>query len=456
MRIEDLHEECGILALQQSSITMCAFGLHALQHRGQEAFGIVSFNAGGDIVRHVRGKGYVSSFFTEQVDDSVLDIVVGHVRYSTSGGSKDGTQPIMFTYRGRSAAIAHNGNITNASYLTDELVRLGCVFSTDIDTEIIANMMMLDQSRDFLSVLLSVLLKVEGAYSIVIAYDGMVIGIRDALGIRPLVLGKTCDGYVLASESCAFQVLNAEFVRDVAPGELLVIKGKEVTSSHALFSNIGKKFCIFEYVYFSRADSFCEGQFVYEVRKRIGEQLACEHPTVDTGDVVVVPTPDSSIPVAIGYSRACQLPMELGLIRNNYTGRTFIQPSESKRMQASRLKYGINKSVVNGKNVVLMDDSLVRGITLLNVVQALRANGAKSIHVKISSPPVKYSCFYGIDTPDPSALLARLIANEDLATYLNADSVDYLSIDGLKKAVGGTGYCDACFTGDYPIKCKAQ
>jgi amidophosphoribosyltransferase len=453
---DKLHEECAIFGILNSeeAAPLAALGLHALQHRGQEAAGIVSFD-GLQFPAH-RGIGLVGDIFGRQ---SVIErlsgqAAIGHTRYSTTGEPMmRNVQPLYADLAFGGMAIAHNGNLTNALTLRRELVHQGCIFQSTTDTEIIIHLMATRRGT-IVERLISSLRQVEGAYSIVALASYMLIGVRDPLGVRPLVLGKLGDSHILASESCAFDIIGAEYVRDIKPGELIVID-EEGLHSHFPFPPTPSRFCIFEYIYFSRPDSMVEGTSVYEARKRIGMELAKEAPT--DADVIV-PIPDSGVPAAIGFSQAAGTPFEYGIIRNHYVGRTFIEPSDEIRHLGVKLKHSANRAYLTGKRVVLVDDSIVRGTTSRKIVEMVRQAGAKEVHMRISSPPTTNSCFYGVDTPERSSLLAANMNVEEMRQLIGADSLRFISIEGLYRAMGqekrdpeSPHYCDACFTGEYPI-----
>lgn len=453
---DKLHEECavfGILGTEEAA-ALTALGLHALQHRGQEAAGIVSYD-GNQFPAH-RDMGLVGDIFSRQ---SIMQrlaghAAIGHTRYSTTGETMmRNIQPLYADLEFGGLAVAHNGNLTNALTMRKELVHQGCIFQSTTDTEIIIHLMAIRRGT-VVERLISSLRQVEGAYSIVALAGNTLIGVRDPLGVRPLVLGRLGDTHILASESCAFDIIGADYVRDIKPGELIVID-EEGLHSHYPFPPMPSRFCVFEYIYFARPDSVVEGTSVYEARKRIGMELAKESPT--DADVIV-PIPDSGVPAAIGFSQAAGTPFEYGIIRNHYVGRTFIEPSDEIRHLGVKLKHSANRAYITGKRVVLVDDSIVRGTTSRKIVEMVRQAGAKEVHMRISSPPTTNSCFYGVDTPERSALLAAKNNVEEMRQLIGADSLSFISIDGLYRAMGqnkrdenAPHYCDACFTGEYPI-----
>ncbi len=453
---DKLHEECAIFGIlgNDEAAALAALGLHALQHRGQEAAGIVSFD-GHQFPAH-REIGLVGDIFGRQ---SVMERLtgqsaIGHTRYSTTGEPMmRNVQPLFADLEFGGLAIAHNGNLTNALTKRRELVHQGCIFQSTTDTEIIIHLMATRRGT-VVERLISSLRQIEGAYSIVTLTKDMLIGVRDPLGVRPLVLGQLADSYILASESCAFDIIGAEYVRDIEPGELIVID-EEGLRSHFPFPPMPSRFCVFEYIYFSRPDSIVEGTSVYEARKRIGMELAQEAP-IDAD--VIVPIPDSGVPAAIGFSQAADIPFEYGIIRNHYVGRTFIEPSDEIRHLGVKLKHSANRAYITGKRVVLVDDSIVRGTTSRKIVEMVRQAGASEVHMRVSSPPTTHSCFYGVDTPEREALLAAGNDVEEMRQLIGADSLCFVSIDGLYRAMGqhhrdsdAPYYCDACFTGEYPI-----
>lgn len=455
---DKLKEECGIFGVygHEDAATLTVLGLHALQHRGQEATGIVSYN-GKNFNAHrapeMVGKAYSDPVIMEELRGT---IAVGHNRYSTTGEtSRRNIQPLYADLSFGGFALAHNGNLTNAEKLRCDLVLQGALFQSTSDTEVILHLMARMNGKSVAERFVEALKPVEGAYSLIATDGNCLIGIRDPHGIRPLVLGRLGDAHILASESCALDIIGAEFVRDVEPGELIVIDDDGVRSKRPFETKLSR-LCVFEYIYFARPDSFMDGTSVYEARKKIGAELAREAPCPDAD--LVVPVPDSGVPAAIGYAEASGKPFELGIIRSHYIGRTFIQPTDSVRHLGVKMKHNANRAYIEGKKVVLIDDSIVRGTTSKKIVDMMRQAGATEVHMRISSPPNSYSCFYGIDTPSTEELLAHRMSVEEIRDYIGADSVAYLSIDGLYKAVGEKGrnnenpqYCDACFTGEYTV-----
>jgi len=458
---DHLHEECAVFGIYGSkdAAAHAALGLHALQHRGQEAAGIVA--AGNGQFHAHREIGLVGDIFGEArvIDQLEGTMAIGHTRYSTTGKPNlRNVQPLFADLEFGGFAIAHNGNLTNAVGIRHELVCRGCIFQSTTDTEIIVHLMA-TSSGTVVDRIVSALRQVDGAYSIVAVAENCVIGARDPHGVRPLVLGQLGDAYILASESCAFDIIGADYVRDIDPGELVVLDENGI-HSHRPFPPAQQRFCIFEYIYFSRPDSVIEGLSVYQARKQIGAELAREAP-VDVD--LVVPVPDSGVPSAIGYAHEAGVPYEMGIIRNHYVGRTFIEPSSEIRHLGVKLKHNANRAHIEGKRVVLVDDSIVRGTTSSKIVEMVRNAGAKEVHMRIASPPTTHSCFYGVDTPERDQLLASRLDIEGMRKLIGCDSLAFISMDGLYRAMGAPGrdpdapaYCDACFSGDYPIRLTDQ
>ncbi|RYY23757.1 MAG: amidophosphoribosyltransferase [Sphingomonadales bacterium] len=459
---DKLREECGVFGVSgvEGAAALVALGLHALQHRGQEAAGITSFN-GHEFHTH-RAMGQVAGNFDR--DDVIRalggSVACGHVRYATTGASAiRNVQPLYADLASGGFAIAHNGNISNAVRLRRDLVRRGAIFQSTSDTEVIIHLVATSQYRTLIDRFIDALKQVEGAYSLIVMTPEGMVACRDPLGIRPLVMGKLDDAVIFASETVALDVVGAEYVRDVEPGELVIVKGSEITS-HKPFASAAPRPCIFEFVYFSRPDSISEDRSVYSVRKAIGAQLAIESP-VDAD--LIVPVPDSGVPAAIGYAQQSGIPFELGIIRSHYVGRTFIQPGDKVRHLGVKLKHNANRELIKGKRVVLVDDSIVRGTTSLKIVQMMREAGAAEVHLRVASPPTRHSCFYGVDTPERTKLLAAKLDLGGMTDFIHADSLAFVSIDGLYKALGearradiNPRYCDACFTGDYPTTLTDQ
>ncbi len=460
---DKLREECGVFGAVgvAQAAPLVALGLHALQHRGQEAGGIVAHDPVQGF-NNARRFGYVRDNFTSQ---SVMDtlpgpLAIGHVRYSTSG-TKGATairdvQPFFGEFAMGGAAIAHNGNITNADLLRRELIERGSIFQSSSDSECIIHLMARSLQRSHAERLKDALRRVEGAFSVIAMTRTKLIGVRDPLGVRPLVLGRVGEGWVLASETCALDIIGAEFVREVEPGEMVVIEDGEA-HSHRPFEPKRPRFCIFEHVYFSRPDSILGGRSVYETREAIGRELAREAPVEAD---LVCPVPDSGTPAAIGYSQQSGVPYGMGIVRNQYVGRTFIEPGEQIRNMGVRLKLNVNRALVAGKRVVLVDDSVVRGTTSRKIKEMILDAGAAEVHFRIASPPTAWPCFYGVDTPQREKLLAATMSEEEMRGHLGVDSLRFISLDGLYRAVGeaqgrdpdAPQYCDACFSGEYPVE----
>ncbi len=453
------HEECGVFGVygHKDAAALTALGLHALQHRGQEACGIVSVE--GENFHAHRALGLVDATFSSA---AVMDMLkgnkaIGHNRYATSGDTiLRNVQPVYGDLSFGGFAIAHNGNLTNAYKIREGLVKKGSIFQSTSDTEVIVHLVATAaEGTPILDRLKQALTIVQGAYSLVAATADEMIGLRDPYGVRPLLLGKLGDAYILTSESCGLDIIGAELVRDVRPGEAVVVNDNGVEFVQ-LLPQQSKRFCIFEYVYFARPDSVLENKSVYHTRRQIGVELAKEAPCI--GADIVVPVPDSGVPSAIGYAAQSGLPFELGIIRNHYVGRTFIEPTDQIRHLGVKLKHNANKAYIKGKSIVLVDDSIVRGTTSRKIVEMVREAGAREVHMRISSPPTKHSCYYGIDTPDSAELMANRFSIDDIRKQINVDSLAYISLDGLYRAVGeakrdpeNPGFCDACFSGKYPI-----
>ena len=454
---DKLREECGIFGAINASDASAAtaLGLHALQHRGQEAAGITSFD--GTEFYSRRGLGHVAENFSSS--DAIAELpgymAAGHVRYSTTGGSGlRNVQPLYADLASGGFAVAHNGNISNAQTLRRDLVRRGAIFQSTSDTEVIIHLVATSRYPTIIDRLTDALRMVEGAYALIVMTPEGMIGCRDPLGIRPLVMGRMGDAIVFASETVAFDVVGAEFIREIEPGELVRVDFDGQIESLHPFGKHRARPCIFEHVYFSRPDSFFAGQSVYAARKAIGEQLAIESPVEAD---LVVPVPDSGVPAAIGFAQQSGVPFELGIIRSHYVGRTFIQPSDGIRHSSVKRKHNANRELVAGKRVVLIDDSIVRGTTSMKIVDMMREAGASEVHFRVASPPTAHSCFYGVDTPERAKLLAAQMDVEPMRQFIKADSLAFVSIDGLYRAVGSEHrdkscpqFCDACFTGDYP------
>ncbi len=455
---DHFHDECGVFAVygHPDAAALAALGLHALQHRGQEAAGIVAYD-GRQFSAH-RGSGLVGDNFSSKEVIARLPgaMAIGHNRYATTGEvALRNIQPLFFEMELGGVAICHNGNLTNSYQLRRQLVRRGSLFQSTSDTEVINHLIATSLKETVVDRLIDALRQIEGAYSLAAMSQDSVIGLRDPLGVRPLVLGRLGDAWIVTSETCALDIIGGEFVRDVEPGEIVII-GAGGLKSLKPFAAEPPKLCVFEYIYFARPDSVVEGHSVYEARKRIGRELAREAP-VDAD--IVVPVPDSGVPAALGYAAEAGLPFELGIIRNHYVGRTFIEPTDQIRHLGVRLKHNANRANLEGKRVILVDDSIVRGTTSTKIVEMVRHAGAREVHMRISSPPTTHPCFYGIATPSRDQLLAARFDVEQMAAHIGVDSLAFISIDGLYRAMGEAGrdpltprFCDACFTGDYPIR----
>ncbi|MEM7007626.1 MAG: amidophosphoribosyltransferase [Thermodesulfobacteriota bacterium] len=456
-----LKEECGVFGifnnLEASNLTY--LGLHALQHRGQESAGIVTSD-GVNLHNH-RAMGLVSDIFSEEVLAELPGKnAIGHVRYSTTGSSQiKNMQPIVINYHRGSLAIAHNGNLTNAKSLRDELESEGAIFQSTTDTEVIVHLIAKSKEEKLVKRIIEALMRCKGAYSLLFMTPEYIIAARDPYGFRPLVMGKIGDSPVFASESCAFDLIEADFEREVEPGEIVVINSEGVESFKP-FGEVKHAYCVFEYIYFARPDSFLTGRNVYQVRKELGKQLAREHPA--DADIVVA-VPDSGVPSAMGFAEEAGLPLELGLLRSHYMGRTFIEPQQSIRNFGVKLKLNAIGEVLRDKKVVIIDDSIVRGTTSRKIVKMIKAAGAKEVHMRISSPPTKFSCYYGIDTPLKEELIANSLTIDEIRKYITSDSLGYLSMQGVMSAVqaakkvnGKEHFCNACFTGKYPVELTDQ
>jgi amidophosphoribosyltransferase len=454
---DHFHEECGVFGVwgHGEAAALVALGLHALQHRGQEAAGIVTYD-GKQFPAH-RAMGLVGEHFSSKdvIQRLTGNSAIGHVRYATTGEvAMRNVQPLYNDFDFGGFAICHNGNLTNSYHLRRQLMRRGCLFQSTSDTEVINHLVSTSLKHTVEERVVDALRQVEGAYSLVALTADGIMGVRDPLGVRPLVLGKLGDAWILASETCALDIIGADFVRDIEAGEFVTINALGVQSTKP-FERRRNRFCVFEYIYFARPDSVVDGHNVYEVRKRIGAELARES-RVDAD--IVVPVPDSGVPAAIGFAQESGLPFELGIIRNHYVGRTFIEPTDQIRHLGVKLKHNANRAKLAGKRVVLVDDSIVRGTTSTKIVEMVRQAGAREVHMRVSSPPTSHSCFYGIATPERDKLLASRMDAAEMGRFIGADSLAFISIDGLYRAMGEPGrdpkapkFCDACFSGDYPI-----
>lgn len=453
---DTLREECGVFGIfgHPDAAAITALGLHALQHRGQEAAGIVTTD--GRRFHSERRLGLVGDAFSKKsvIDQLVGHAAIGHVRYSTTGETiLRNVQPLFAELDGGGFSVAHNGNLTNGLTLRRNLIREGAIYQSTSDTEVVLHLVARSRRTRIVERFIEALRQIEGAYSLVALTNKKLIGARDPLGIRPLVLGELDGRYILASETCALDIIGARFVRDVENGEIVVISDDGIESLKP-FPPQAARPCIFEYIYFARPDSVVHGRNVYEVRKKMGAQLASESaPEAD----VVIPVPDSGVPAAIGFAQTSGIPYELGIIRNHYVGRTFIQPTQAVRELGVRMKHSANRAVIAGKRIVLVDDSLVRGTTSVKIVQMMRDAGAREVHFRIASPPITHPDYYGIDTPDKDKLLAATMDLEGMRRFIGADSLAFLSIEGIYRAMGHPRrdparpqFTDHCFTGDYP------
>ncbi|MBV7256827.1 amidophosphoribosyltransferase [Pacificimonas sp. WHA3] len=459
---DKLREECGVFGVYgtEGAAAVAALGLHALQHRGQEAAGITSFD--GKLFHTKREMGHVAGNFDSE--DAIRQLpghtAIGHVRYSTTGETAmRNVQPLFAELSSGGFAVAHNGNISNALHLRKALNRRGSIFQSTSDTEVLIHLVATSAYRPPLDRFIDALKQVEGAYSLVCLTPEGMIACRDPLGIRPLVLGRLEESLIVASETVALDIVGATFIRQIDPGEMLVINEKGMRSLRP-FGDRDARPCVFEHVYFSRPDSVLDGNSVYQVRKNIGAELAKEGP-VDAD--IVIPVPDSGNPAALGFAQESLIPFEQGIIRSHYVGRTFIQPGQGIRDLSVKLKHNANRGLVEGKRIILVDDSIVRGTTSLKIVQMMRDAGAKEVHMRIASPPTRNPCFYGVDTPDRSKLLAAQMDVERMRSFIKADTLAFISVDGLYRALGEEErsdqkpqYCDACFTGAYPTSLTDQ
>ena len=456
--MRQINEECGIFGIHNSedASALTALGLHALQHRGQEGCGIVSFD--GKNFHSEKRNGLVGDNFTNKDVFKKLpgNFAIGHNRYSTTGETSiRNIQPFFADLYGGGVSIAHNGNLTNAIQLRENLVKGGAIFRTTTDTETIVQLIAKSSRNKIVDKIIDALFQIQGGYSLVILTNKKLIGIRDPLGIRPLILGKSKNSYVLASETCALDIIGAKFIREVENGEIIVIE-QDTFRSLKPFPQKKSRPCVFEYIYFARPDSLLKGKCAYEYRKRFGHELAKESENI--GDIVV-PVPDSGVPAALGFAQHKKINFELGLIRNHYVGRTFIEPVQNIRSLGVKLKLSANMSSIKNKSVILIDDSLVRGTTCHKIVKMLYDSGAKQVHVRIASPEIKFPDFYGIDMPTKKELLAANNDLEGMREYIKADSLKFLSIDGMYRALCGEArnkiypqYTDHYFTGEYPIE----
>ena len=457
-KLDKLREECGVFGISNhpDAATMVALGLHSLQHRGQEGCGIISYD--GSTFHSEKRQGLVGDHFTK--GDSIKKLpgnfAIGHNRYSTTGeASFRNIQPFFADIHGGGLAISHNGNLTNALLLRESLVKEGAIFRTTSDTETIVQLIAKSKRDKIIDKIIDTLFQIQGGYALVLMTEKKLIGIRDPFGIRPLVIGKLKDSYIFASETCALDLIGAKYLRDVENGEIVVIEDSKLIS-YKPFPPRKARPCVFEYIYFARPDSLIENKCAYEYRKKLGEELAKES---DIKADMVVPVPDSGVPAALGYSQYTNKKFELGLIRNHYVGRTFIEPTQSIRSLGVKLKLSSTKTMIKNKSIVLIDDSLVRGTTCFKIVKMLYDAGAKEVHVRIACPKIMYPDFYGVDMPTKKELLANNKTEEEMCTYIKAKTLKFLSLDGLYKALGlgkrNSSYpqlSDHYFTGEYPIK----
>ena len=450
-----MREYCGIFGIYNNpnAAYYTYLGLYALQHRGQESSGIAVTN--GKRITYHRDFGLVSNVFkTPQLQSLSGFVAIGHNRYSTSGASDspDNVQPIVVSYKYGQMAIVHNGNLVNALELKEKLEEEGSIFRGTTDSEVIVHLIVKSKRKKFLERLADALLKLKGAYSLLVMTNKKLIAIRDPWGFRPLCMGELDGSPVFASETCAFDLIGAKYIRDVEPGEIIVIENGQMTSHYLLKRDFCRKSqCIFEFIYFARPDSKIFGKSVYQVRKELGKRLAVEHPVEAD---VVIPVPDSGVVPALGFSQQSGIPFEMGLIRNHYVGRTFIKPEQKLRDISVRVKLNPIPHLLEGKRVVVVDDSIVRGTTSRKIIRMLKEAGAKEVHMRISSPPTKFPCYFGIDTPTKDQLIASNCSVEEIRKYIEADSLGYLSLEGMIEAAGGerAEFCTACFDGSYPIE----
>ncbi len=449
--MKSLNEKCAVVGVfnHAEASTLAYFALHALQHRGQEAAGISTSDGHKHFL--IKDKGLVDQVFNPQKLQTLQgDMAIGHTRYGITGDDSIlDAQPVFARYDLGEMSIVHNGNLTNAKEVRDALIKKGAIFQSYMDTENLIHLIAKSDQEHLTDRIIDAVKKIEGAYSLIFLSRSKMFAMRDPHGFRPLSLGRLGEGYVVASESCAFDLIGAEFVRDVEPGELLIFEKDKAPKSIKLYEP-QPKHCIFEYVYFARPDSRVFGQNVYEVRKEMGKALAIEQP-VDAD--MVVPVPDSGIATALGYSQQSGIPFEMAIMRNHYVGRTFIEPTQQMRDLKVKMKLSPISSLIEGKKLIVIDDSIVRGTTSRQIVRMLKAAGAAEVHMRISSPPTTDPCFYGVDTPDKDKLIAANMSIDEIAAYIEADSLAFLTSEALIRSANGSGnnYCTACFTGDYVI-----
>ncbi len=448
--LENVNEKCAVVGIfnHKDASKLAYFGLHALQHRGQEAAGISSGD--GKKLHTIKDRGLVSQVFNNDILENTLvgDMAIGHTRYSTAGDDSIlDAQPVHANYDLGQLSIVHNGNLINANEVRNELIQKGAIFQSSMDTENLIHLIAKSNQRKLKDRIIDAVHKIKGAYSLVFLSRSKMFAMRDPNGFRPLSLGRVGEGYVVASETCAFDLIGAEYMREVEPGEMLIFEKDKAPQSIKVFE-AEPKHCIFEYVYFARPDSNVFGQNVYKNRKQMGIELAKEHPVEAD---MIVPVPDGGIPSAIGYSQESGIPFEMGIMRNHYIGRTFIEPTQEMRDLKVKMKLSPITSLIKGKKIIVIDDSIVRGTTSRRIIRMLKEAGAEEVHMRISSPPTTDPCFYGVDTPDKDKLIAANMSNQEICEYIEADSLAYLSTDALMRSVDGeaSSYCTACFTGDY-------
>jgi len=454
------HEECGIIGVisADKSVDVCEhiyLGLYALQHRGQESAGIATLQ--GEYVHVKRGNGLLNQVFKRGDFESLKgNLGIGHVRYSTTGsGYIQNVQPIFAQYWGGMMAISHNGNIVNSKEIRDSIIQKGGVVRSSSDTELLLHLIAMEKPGNVENAILNAVGKIKGAYSITLIAEGKLIAIRDPYGFRPLCMGHMPGMYIIASETAALDVVGARFVRDIQPGEMVVINGRKMKSIK-FRKNERNALCVFEYIYFARPDSYLDGVSVYKVRKRLGQELARMAKGIEVD--VVIPVPDSGITTAIGFAQEAGLDYEIGLFKNSYVGRTFIHPGKDERGTRVRIKLNPIRDVVRGKRLAVLDDSIVRGTTSKRIIRMLRDAGAKEVHMFISSPPITHPCFFGIDTAEKKTLIASTQSVEDIRKFIEVDTLTYITIEGLSRAVGRSTreLCYACFNGDYPVPVEEE
>ena len=456
--MDRLKEKCGVFGIfgAKDAAALTALGLHALQHRGQEGCGIVTFD--NKTFYAERRLGLVGDNFTKGkiIEKLPGNFAIGHNRYSTAGNNLiNNVQPFFANLHSGGISIAHNGNLSNALNLRKDLVKNGSIFQTTSDTETIVQLIAKSKRNKIIDKIIDALFKIQGGFALTILTDKKLIGVRDPFGIRPLVIGKLNKSYILASETCALDIIGAKLIREIENGEMVIISENGLESIKP-FPKIKERPCIFEYIYFARPDSIINNISVYECRKKFGAELAKEHHVESD---LIIPVPDSGVPAAIGYSEKIKKNIELGIIRNHYVGRTFIEPTQQIRSLGVKLKHNVNKSLIKNKSLILIDDSLVRGTTSVKIIKMLYDSGAKEVHLRIASPPIKYPDYYGVDTPNKEELLASKYDLEGMRKFINATTLQFLSIEGLYKSMGyekrNSSYpqfTDHCFTGDYPIE----